>query len=133
LGRFIKTLGINERIGDHLKKSFEETFGERWKVFQDPRFAEGMKTPLLVVHDHDDPQVSWEEGRRLASTWQGARFQETRGLGHNRLLKDPEVIHLSVDFIHRPKHFINSNERKGESHENYLNPLAQNRLQSVHA
>lgn len=133
LDRFIQTLKINRRIGNRLKKNFEETFGERWRIFQDPRLVQGMKTPLLVVHDRDDSQVSWEEGRRLAATWEGALFRSTQGLGHNRLLKDPEVIKQAVNFVHRPKFFMNQKTVKGESHENHRKPLAEALLQPIYS
>jgi pimeloyl-ACP methyl ester carboxylesterase len=133
LGRFVKTLRINEKVGWYLEESFRETFGERWKFFQDPRFIRDMKTPLLVIHDRNDSQVHWEEGKRLAAAWQGANFHGTEGLGHNRLLKDADVIQRTVDFIHPPKLLTDKKTVKGESHENTTIPLAEELFQSVYA
>ena len=39
------------------------------------------------------------EGRDLAGAWPGARFVATEGLGHLRLLRDPQVIASAVGFL----------------------------------
>jgi pimeloyl-ACP methyl ester carboxylesterase len=54
---------------------------------------------LLVVHDEDDRAVPFEGGYRLSRAWPGARFRATNGLGHARILRDPETVRAAVDFI----------------------------------
>jgi pimeloyl-ACP methyl ester carboxylesterase len=46
----------------------------------------------LIVHDTDDRRVAIEDARRLRSGWHRADLTETRGLGHNRLLRAPQVL-----------------------------------------
>jgi hypothetical protein len=43
--------------------------------------------------------VSWQEGEALARAWHGAQFLRTHGLGHRRVLRDPDVITQAVRFI----------------------------------
>jgi hypothetical protein len=52
---------------------------------------------LLVVHDRRDPDVDLAQGRVMA----GAKgiLLETDGLGHNRVLRDPEVIKIVAGFL----------------------------------
>jgi hypothetical protein len=35
----------------------------------------------------------------LAGAWPGATLHVTRGLGHNRILRDPQVIAKVTDFV----------------------------------
>ncbi|GAB3294714.1 alpha/beta fold hydrolase [Hymenobacter humi] len=54
---------------------------------------------VLVLHDHDDEIIPVSEGREIAAAWPGAVLHTTRGLGHNRILRDAEVVQLAVNFI----------------------------------
>jgi hypothetical protein len=38
-------------------------------------------------------------GRAIASAWQGAELCSTRGLGHQRILRDPDVIGTVMQFL----------------------------------
>jgi pimeloyl-ACP methyl ester carboxylesterase len=55
--------------------------------------------PLLIVHDRDDRETSWQASRTLAGSWTDARLLTTTGLGHNRILSDPTVVSASVAFL----------------------------------
>ncbi|MDQ2772199.1 MAG: alpha/beta fold hydrolase [Bacteroidota bacterium] len=54
---------------------------------------------VLVLHDEQDDVIPFIEGRNIAADWPGARLHATRGLGHNRILRDAEVVRLAVEFI----------------------------------
>lgn len=56
--------------------------------------------PVLVVHDKDDPQTSYDEARVVARGI-GAELMTTTGLGHNRVLRDPRVVERIVAFLRR--------------------------------
>ncbi len=62
------------------------------------RWGNGPAT-LLVIHDRDDPDVPVRDGIEIAAAWPGGRLVETTGLGHNRLLRDPDVIARAVAFL----------------------------------
>ena len=53
---------------------------------------------LLVVHDDGDRDVAPIHGRRLVATWPGAQLITTTGLGHRRILRDPDVVAAAVAF-----------------------------------
>ena len=55
--------------------------------------------PLLVVHDHRDGVIPFSQGRAIAAAWQGAELLSTTGLGHHRILRDPQVVRSAVDFL----------------------------------
>jgi pimeloyl-ACP methyl ester carboxylesterase len=48
--------------------------------------------PTMVVHDRLDKEVPYDEGAKLGTTWPSAELVTTEGLGHQRILRDPEVI-----------------------------------------
>ncbi|MDB5234427.1 MAG: hypothetical protein JWR44_1420, partial [Hymenobacter sp.] len=54
---------------------------------------------VLVVHDEDDEIVPFREGRQIVAAWPGAVLLPTRGLGHNRILRDAAVVQSAVNFI----------------------------------
>jgi pimeloyl-ACP methyl ester carboxylesterase len=55
--------------------------------------------PTLVVHDVGDRQTAYADARALAETLPDARLVTTEGLGHRRILRDPEVIAAVTAFI----------------------------------
>lgn len=61
--------------------------------------GEGGVPPLLVVHDHEDRKVPYSMGKAIATAWQGAELCGTRGLGHQRILRDPGVISTVTQFL----------------------------------
>jgi pimeloyl-ACP methyl ester carboxylesterase len=57
--------------------------------------------PTLVVHDRDDAFTPITDGAAIAAAWPSARMRVTAGLGHRRLLRDPDVVSEVVDFVAR--------------------------------
>ncbi len=55
--------------------------------------------PTLVVHDESDRQTPYADAERLARGLPDAELVTTQGLGHRRILDDPEVIAGVVDFV----------------------------------
>ena len=58
-----------------------------------------MDTSALIIHDVKDTQISVDDSKMLAAAWPSARLQLTAGLGHNRILRDPDVIQRAVSFL----------------------------------
>lgn len=54
---------------------------------------------VLVLHDEHDEIIPFAEGQQIAAAWPAARLHTTRGLGHNRILRDADVIQVAVNFI----------------------------------
>lgn len=53
----------------------------------------------VLVYDHEDPEVSPLQFNQMIDHWQNCEVHATRGLGHNRILKDDAVITSVVDFL----------------------------------
>jgi pimeloyl-ACP methyl ester carboxylesterase len=54
--------------------------------------------PTFVVHDRDDRQTPYADAKAFASVV-GAEFLGTEGLGHRKVLRDPDVIKRVVEFV----------------------------------
>jgi pimeloyl-ACP methyl ester carboxylesterase len=55
--------------------------------------------PTLLVHDVLDRSVPVLSSRQVSANWRGARLMETCGLGHQRILNAPPVIHFVGNFL----------------------------------
>lgn len=102
LGRaadFARVFGFTERIQNRMLARIERLGGrplEDFLVTDLPRRA--TPPPTRILHDRRDKEVPYAEGVALAEAWPSAELVTTEGLGHGRILRDPEVIAAVVDF-----------------------------------
>jgi pimeloyl-ACP methyl ester carboxylesterase len=101
--RFAEMVGLTPDVLARMKRSIELRFGQSWDDFDVLRAARKMTAPLLVFHDRDDRDVAWTDGEAIAAAWPGAEFVSTAGLGHRRIVHDPEVVSRTVAFLARPE------------------------------
>lgn len=59
----------------------------------------GLRHPALIVHDAEDRVVPFAASQALHAAWPGSRLERVTGLGHRRVLTDPEVIARGAAFI----------------------------------
>lgn len=64
-----------------------------------PAIAPALTSDALIMHSKDDQVVSFNNGMEIAAAWPGARFVACDGLGHRRILSDPDVISEAVRFL----------------------------------
>jgi Lysophospholipase len=100
LRQFQAVLGFGHRTAARLVTRVERRVGAPMHHFDLPELARAVALPpALVIHDRTDRSTSVADGAAVAAAWPGARLKVTTGLGHNRLLRSPEVIAEAVDFI----------------------------------
>lgn len=98
--KFTQTLRIPKKAGEHLMQRVEDKFGQTiWEDISMANMVKELKTPGLLIHDTDDADIPWQEGRDIAQAWDKAKFIKTSGLGHRRILRDATVIASAVSFI----------------------------------
>jgi pimeloyl-ACP methyl ester carboxylesterase len=98
--KFFTALDIDTPVQEIFNKKFEMNFGaDLWERFSPEVLARQLSVPGLIVHDQDDRDVPLAEGEAVAQAWPGAQFVCTKGLGHRRILRDPEVIARVTAFI----------------------------------
>jgi pimeloyl-ACP methyl ester carboxylesterase len=98
--KFFTALDIGTPVQEIFNRKFEKNFGaDLWERFSPEVLARQLSVPGLIVHDQDDRDVPHAEGEAVAQAWPGAQFVCTKGLGHRRILRDPEVIARVTAFI----------------------------------
>ncbi|MCB7135072.1 alpha/beta hydrolase [Cellulosimicrobium marinum] len=100
LGAFADLLRLDERTRGLLSARLAALAG-RPLVELDVR--ETLRShpvpPALVVHDRADKEVPYAVGAALAGAWPEGELLTTDGLGHHRLLRDPQVVRAVVDYV----------------------------------
>jgi pimeloyl-ACP methyl ester carboxylesterase len=96
---FAELLGIPAGIRERMERRFERQFGFRWEEFNVARAVASFATPLLIFHDREDREVPWSDGESIARAWPDAKLVTTEGLGHTKIVHDPEVVARTVAFV----------------------------------
>ena len=90
------------KLGDKASEIFKQlsqissgySFGDVSLVSNDfSSFSE-----VLIIHDHGDDVIPFEDFEVLKNTWEAGQFLVTKGLGHRLTIKDPDVINTIVSF-----------------------------------
>ena len=97
--RFGSAVGLAQSLRDHLFDEFEKRFRIPVAGLQAHLNVPCIARPALVVHDLEDREVPWAEGERYARYWPQARLLSTTGLGHHRIVAQPEVIADALRFL----------------------------------
>ena len=96
---FAARLGLGPSSLRAMTARAERRIGVRFDALDLRRLAGVQRAALLVVHDVDDTEVPWHDGAAVADAWPEADLVLTRGLGHQRVLKDAGVIARVVSFL----------------------------------
>ncbi len=93
-------LGFGEPTYRRLIARVERRVKAPMRHFDVPELGRAVAMPpTLVVHDNDDTFTPVTDGAAIAAAWSMARLHVTSGLGHRRLLRDPDVVAEVVDFV----------------------------------
>jgi pimeloyl-ACP methyl ester carboxylesterase len=102
LDGFAQTLHIPDVVIDAVRRKMERRFDEHfWDAISTTVNARHLQVPALIIHDEDDHNVPWEQGKIITNAWPGARFLKTKHLGHGRILRDMTVVTAAINFIKR--------------------------------
>ena len=89
---FARRLGFGERIRTRMVARIERAVGPM-AVFDLPAIAGRIdRPPLLLVHDREDRETRYTDSEDIRAAWPGADLLATTGLGHRRILRDPDVV-----------------------------------------
>jgi pimeloyl-ACP methyl ester carboxylesterase len=99
-GRFADFLGLPADLVRRFAGHIERHTGRPVASFAAAASGPGTRAEqVLVLHDEADEIIPFAEGQQIAAAWPGARLHATRGLGHNRILRDAGVIADAIKFI----------------------------------
>ncbi|MEI8407883.1 MULTISPECIES: alpha/beta fold hydrolase [unclassified Kribbella] len=96
-------LGFGPRIRAGFLRRFEARFGPmdsfRMESVVPAVAARRPLPPLLLIHDRSDRETSYQGSVDVVGTWPGARLETSEGLGHRRVLRDPDLVKKAVVFL----------------------------------
>lgn len=73
---------------------------DRVNAFVTPDFWNQVVTcPALLIHDLEDDFLPYADVAALERRWPAAKLITTRGLGHNHVVRNPQVIDHVVNFL----------------------------------
>ncbi|MET7619363.1 alpha/beta hydrolase [Streptomyces sp. NPDC005408] len=103
LDEFRDGLRLRDRVMRELRVHIENLpFADEpgiGRLFSATYRPEEVAIPVLLFHDEADEMVPPAQSRAIAAAHgERARLVVTRGLGHRRILGDPEVVAEAVDF-----------------------------------
>jgi pimeloyl-ACP methyl ester carboxylesterase len=100
--RFAELFGLRPDTLAAMKRRTERRLRFRWRDLDLIGIAAAIRgVELLLLHDKNDADVSWDNGARIAAAWggSGATFVTTEGLGHHRIARDPAVVAQAARFL----------------------------------
>jgi pimeloyl-ACP methyl ester carboxylesterase len=101
LKTFLRAINGSWTSAERFKKFVVRKTGKTFDEFTALFAVRHLPKPidLLVINDEDDTDVVFRSAEELVKAYPAARLYRTKGLGHNRILKDEAVIAATVDFV----------------------------------
>jgi pimeloyl-ACP methyl ester carboxylesterase len=101
LETIINSFLFNMRLKNKVRKSFLELVENNMKLRLEELSLELALNDVqgMLIYDRDDPMVPVERGVEIAEKNPNLRLKLTEGLGHVRILREPEVIDDLIQFL----------------------------------
>ena len=96
---FVAKLELKPNISNRLRLFFEKKYKEDMNSYSAYLAAKETAIPVLVIHDNNDIEVPVTAGIHIYKYLQNGELLLTDGLGHRKILGNPEVIQRIVQFI----------------------------------
>lgn len=102
--QFSRDVRLGARAKRGLRSRIERRFfagvPDLWRRFRAELDPADTRTAVLLAHDRDDRRVRVAQSELIAEAHTGpVRVVLTEGLGHNRILSDPEVVAAVAAFV----------------------------------
>jgi len=99
LEKFGALLGMPLKLVDAIQVWIEQHYGRSFATVSVNHIGPRIPAPTLVIHDPADNIVPFEHGESYARLVRHAQLAPLEGCGHFRILKSPDAIRLTVDFV----------------------------------
>jgi len=98
---FSQLVGMQSAAVEQMRATFVERYGERvnWSQLSIADALRQADARALLVHDAEDHEVPYGHALDLRRARPDAELLTTHGLGHRRIVRDPEVIIRAVSFV----------------------------------
>ena len=98
---FAKIIALPEARVPGMVRRTEELVGRKADTLDVAATVTGLATPGLIAHAPEDADVPYAHSEAIAAAWPNARLVSRPGLGHRKILRDPETIARAVEFVGR--------------------------------
>lgn len=101
LEMFARHVGLTPEVLRRTRELLTQRYGGRldWQRMSVTEMLRQAHLPTLVVHDENDEEIPFEHGLGMATALQTTQLKATRGLGHHRVLRHPEVLRRITAFL----------------------------------
>lgn len=94
---YVKLLSLNNSVFVGIDNYFKKRFGYSLDEFSGRNFAKEISIPTLIIHDHGDETVLYEESQKIFSNLANGIMHSSTGLDHS--MQDDELNQLIIDFL----------------------------------
>ena len=98
---FSRHWGLSQAGQRAFEHRLERVGGRPIGQFTIVKLLQSMRSNVLVMHDRDDEDVSFESAEEIAACVDRAELVEFRGFGHRNILLAPPVMRVMVSFLVR--------------------------------
>jgi len=95
--------GIPPQIFAKIIAAYEARFGYSLERDDPHRLLGSLHSPALVVHDLDDPVIPHADSETVCERFGQVTLKTTSGLGHRRIMSDPDVVEAGVSHLLRDR------------------------------
>lgn len=97
--QFAQIFGLGEAVRTGLQQRLEAREGIVLTELEPAAVGPRIRAQTLVVHDRGDRVNRFADGLAYSQAIHNARMVATQGLGHRRILQDPEVLAEVTAFV----------------------------------
>lgn len=100
IDQFFQLLHLNGDVRSEFDKLITVIGGHPAAWYSIHRAIKNIKAQILWLHDEDDPQTPLSDALKVKNeNLPNVTFVITKGLGHSRIYRDPEIAKKIVDFL----------------------------------
>ena len=94
---------LSNKFRDTIGQKMADIFGvaDIWNLLTPANMLAQIKCQGLMIYDNADEEIPQHQFKSIAHYWPGCQVMETKGLGHNLILKDKTVIQNVLDFMRK--------------------------------
>jgi pimeloyl-ACP methyl ester carboxylesterase len=91
--------GVPPGIYEKVVADYEARFGYSLDRDDPHRHLGDLRGSTLVVHDRDDSVIAYHDSQALCGRLERVTLMSTSGLGHRKIMTDPEVVKTAVSHL----------------------------------
>lgn len=96
---FLDQLDIKGTLRSNVHERLQHTFRDYIDGWDLATLSATYTTPARIFHDVDDPRVPHSAAAKAAEGWQNCSLVTVEGLGHHKILTDPDMARQVIDFV----------------------------------